>query len=123
MSGSKVWAIRGATTVEADTPADIAARTTELLSEIVEKNALAEDEIISILFSTTPDVTSAFPATSARQGDFGDVALMCFQEIPVPGALAQCIRVMMHVSVDRPRSELRHVYLHGAEGLRNDLKR
>jgi chorismate mutase len=123
MSAERLWAIRGATTVEADTPSDIAQRTTELLDQILDLNNLTADKIVSIFFSTTPDVTSAFPATSARHGGFGEVALMCFQEIPVPGALSHCIRVMLHVSTERDRSELTHVYLHGAEGLRNDLKR
>jgi len=123
MASEILWAIRGATTVDVDTPEEIGLRTTELLDEIITRNNISHDQVISVFFTTTADVTSAFPATAARLGGFEHAALMCAQEIPVPGALAQCIRLMMQAGMDRPRSEIENVYLRGAKGLRNDLKR
>jgi len=123
MASETVRAIRGATTVVADTPEQIAERTIELLAAIVEANELVHDQVISILFTVTEDISSAFPATAARLGGFDDAALMCAREIPVPGSLAHCIRLMMHVSTERERSQIENVYLHGAQGLRDDTKR
>ena len=123
MGDERVWAIRGATTVEADTPKDIERRTTELLAEIMERNSLAHEQVISILFTATQDLSSAFPATAARHGGFGDVPLICAQEIPVPGAMPLCVRLLMHVHTSAPREGIHHIYLHGAQGLRDDLPR
>jgi chorismate mutase len=116
-----VRALRGATTVDEDTPEQIATRIQELLAEIMERNGLVEDDIVSILFTTTPDVTSAFPATGARDIGFGAVPLMCASEIAVVGGTPKCLRVMLHIHTTRSRNELRHIYLHGAQGLRDDL--
>jgi chorismate mutase len=85
------------------------------------KNDLVEDDIISVLFTATADVTSTFPATAIREIGFGAVPLLCAAEIAVPGAKPLCIRVLLHVSTTRSREEIRHVYLHGAQGLRDDL--
>lgn len=114
-------ALRGATTVDEDTPEQIAARIQELLGEIMARNDLVEDDIVSIIFTTTPDVTSAFPATGARDIGFGAVPLLCASEIAVAGGTPRCLRVLLHIHTTRPRDELRHVYLHGARGLRDDL--
>jgi len=114
-------ALRGATTVEEDTPEQIAARIQELLTEIMARNELVEDDIISIIFTATHDVVSAFPATAARDIGFGAVPLMCMSEIKVPSGTPKCLRVMLHINTTRSRGELRHVYLHGAQGLRDDL--
>jgi chorismate mutase len=114
-------ALRGATTVEEDTPEQIASRIQELLTTIMERNGLAEDDIISIIFTTTPDVTSSFPATGARDIGFGAVPLLCAGEIAVEGSTPKCLRVLLHITTTRTRDELRHVYLHGAQGLRDDL--
>jgi chorismate mutase len=114
-------ALRGATTVDEDTPAQIAARIQELLAEVMARNDLVEDDIISIIFTATPDIVSAFPATGARDIGFGAVPLLCASEIQVAGGTPRCMRVLLHVSTSRSRSELRHVYLHGAQGLRDDL--
>lgn len=114
-------ALRGATTVEQDTPGQITERVQELLREVMERNGLAEEDVVSVLFTATADVVSMFPATAARGIGFGAVPLMCAQEIPVPGSMPRCIRVLAHVHTDRSRDELRHVYLHGAQGLRDDL--
>jgi chorismate mutase len=114
-------ALRGATTVDDDTPEQIAARIQELLTEIMARNGLVEDDVVSIIFTTTPDVTSAFPATGARDIGFGAVPLLCASEIAVAGGTPRCLRVLLHIHTTRSRDELRHVYLHGAQGLRDDL--
>jgi chorismate mutase len=111
-------AIRGATTVDEDEATVIRAATAELLRRIVALNDLASSDIISALFTVTPDLRSAFPAHSARDLGWNDVALLCTMEIPVPGAIERCIRVLLHVDTATPRKELRHVYLRGARSLR-----
>jgi chorismate mutase len=116
-----VRGLRGATTVDADTVAQVTERTQELLREIMTRNELHEDDIISILFTATPDVTSMFPATALRETGFGAVPLLCAAEIAVPGSMPLCIRVLLHVSTARSRADMHHVYLHGASGLRDDL--
>jgi len=122
MPGAPVTrALRGATTVDEDTPEQIASRIQELLTEIIGRNGLVEDDIVSIIFTTTPDVNSAFPATGARDIGFGAVPLLCASEIAVAGSAPRCLRVLLHIHTTRSRDDLRHVYLHGAQGLRDDL--
>ena len=116
-----VRALRGATTVESDTVAQITDRSQELMRRLMERNGLVEDDIVSALFTATADVTSIFPATAVREIGFGAVPLLCAAEIAVPGAMPLCIRVMLHVHTQRPREEMHHVYLHGAQVLRDDL--
>ena len=111
-------AIRGATTVDDDDPSAIRAATAELLRRIIALNDLTPNDIISALFTVTPDLHSAFPAHAARELGWTDVALLCTMEIPVPGAIARCIRVLLHVDTTTPRKRLRHVYLRGARSLR-----
>jgi chorismate mutase len=111
-------AIRGATTVELDEAAAVRAATAELLQRIVDLNDLKTTDIISVLFTVTPDLRSAFPAHAARDLGWRDVPLLCTMEIPVPGAIARCIRVLLHVETGRPRHRLRHVYLREARRLR-----
>jgi chorismate mutase len=113
--------IRGATTVEADSAAAILAATRELLIQIMEANHLAAEDIASALFTVTPDLTSAFPAQAARELGWRYAALLDAQEVPVPGSLSRCIRVLIHWNTDRPQREVRHVYLRGAAALRPDL--
>lgn len=117
----QVRAIRGATTVDSDTAEQVALRTKALLAALLERNAVRHDDLISILFTATADVVSAFPATSARELGLGDVPLMCAQEISVVGSTPRCIRVLVHAYSPLDREELRHVYLEGAAGLRDDL--
>lgn len=114
-------AIRGAVTVARDEPAAIYRATIELLTEIVARNALVTDDIISVIFTVTPDLTSAFPALGARQMGWLDVPLLCTMEIPVPGALGRCIRALLYVESVRARAAIQHVYLGAAEVLRPDL--
>jgi chorismate mutase len=111
-------AIRGATTVDEDEATVVRTATAELLQRIVDLNALKSTDIISVIFTVTPDLRSAFPAHAARELGWNDVALLCTMEIPVPGAIPRCIRVLLHVETSTPRTRLRHVYLRGARGLR-----
>lgn len=117
----KLRAIRGATTVEEDRESAIFPRVQELLREIMKRNSINHDDIVSVIFTATPDLTAAFPATAAREIGFGDVPLICASEIAVVGATSQCVRVMLHVYTDIEREKIRHTYLHGAQGLRDDL--
>jgi chorismate mutase len=114
-------AIRGATTVDEDTPEAITGRVVELLTQIMKRNELVEDDIVSILFTATEDIVSIFPATAARTMGLGAVPLICARELAIVGSVPQCVRVMLHVTTERPRDEIHHVYLEGAQGLRDDL--
>ena len=116
-----VRAIRGATQVDADDREQVLEATRELVATVMERNALAHDDVISILFTATPDLVSEFPALAARELGFGDVPLMCATEIAVPHALPRVLRLMAHVETDRSRSEIQHVYLRGAVALRQDI--
>jgi len=118
---SAVRALRGATTVDTDTPDQVSTRMQELLGDLLERNGLEHDEVISIVFTATGDVVSMFPAAAARAMGLGDVPLLCARELDVVGATPRCLRVLLHVDTDRDRPELHHVYLHGARGLRDDL--
>jgi chorismate mutase len=114
-------ALRGATTVDLDTAEQVGERVVVLLREMIDRNGVDHDDIVSILFTATDDIHSAFPATAARTFGLGDVPLICARELDIEGATPLCIRVLMHLSTDRSRAELRHVYLEGASGLRDDL--
>ncbi len=116
-----VRAVRGATTVLDDNPALIREAVTELLEAVLDDNDLAPNDIISAIFTTTPDLVSEFPAHAARLYGWTDIPLICAQELPVPGALPRCIRVMVHCETRRARGEIRHVYLRDAVLLRADL--
>ena len=116
-----VRAIRGATTVDDDTPECITERVVALLARIMKRNGLVEEDIISILFTATEDVVSAFPAAAARSMGLGAVPLICARELSIVGSVPRCIRLMMHASTDHSREDIHHVYLEGAQGLRDDL--
>jgi chorismate mutase len=116
----RLRALRGATSVDADTSAAVAERTGELLETLLERNEVARDDIVSIIFTATPDLRSDFPAVAARRLGLSRTPLLCCQEIPVDGALGRCVRVLMHVYLPTSRA-LRHVYLHEARQLRLDL--
>jgi len=117
----RLIAVRGATTVHADTAEQIQERTSELVEEMMLRNEIKEDALVSIIFTATPDLTADFPAVAARSIGLSQVPLLCSQEIPVDGAIERCVRVLMHAYSDRPRAEVRHVYLHDAKQLRTDL--
>lgn len=116
-----IRAIRGATTVLADEPEAIATGTRELLARIMLLNELGAENVVSVIFTVTADLRSDFPARAARDLGWVDVPLLCTVEIPVPGALPRCIRVLMHVETTRQREAMKHVYLREARTLRPDL--
>ncbi|HEY6622464.1 MAG TPA: chorismate mutase [Acidimicrobiales bacterium] len=116
-----VRAVRGATTVDADTPEAIRERVVALLEQVLKQNGLSEDDIISILFTATEDIVSTFPATAARSMGLGAVPLICARELAITGSVPRCIRVMLHVTTELSRNDIHHVYLEGAKGLRDDL--
>jgi chorismate mutase len=116
-----VRAIRGAIQVGGDTREEILEGSAELVTAVLERNGLTADDIISILFTATPDLTAEFPAYAARLLGLTDVPLMCATEIAVPGAMPRTLRLLAHVDTPRARAELRHVYLRGAAALRTDL--
>jgi chorismate mutase len=116
-----VWAIRGATTVNGNTPTEIVNATKELLYKIVDENNLKKDDIISVIFSATKDLNAIFPAVAAREIGWNDVALMCTNEMEVPGSLKLCIRVLMHINTNCSKEKIKHVYLNEAKILRPDL--
>jgi chorismate mutase len=114
--------IRGATTVEADTADAILKATRQLLARLVEANTVDVADIASAIFTVTPDLTAAFPAQAARELGWQHVALLDAQEIPVPGSLPRCVRVLVHWNTVTPQQEIRHVYLGRAASLRPDLQ-
>ena len=116
-----VRAVRGATQVDADDRDEILAGTSELVTAVLERNAIDPQDLISIVFTATPDLTAEFPAYAARQMGLTDVPLLCTTEIAVPGAMPRVLRLMAHVETSRPREQIRHVYLRGATALRTDL--
>ena len=116
-----VRAVRGATQIDADDRDQILEATTELVSAVMSRNELTTDDVISVIFTVTPDLTAEFPALAARKLGFHEVPLLCATEIGVPGALPRVIRLMAHIETDRPRADVQHVYLRGATALRMDI--
>jgi chorismate mutase len=115
--------LRGATTLDADTVEQMRARVPALLRELLDRNDVDHEDIISILFTATEDITAMFPATAARGAGLEDVPLLGAQELPIEGATPLCVRVLVHFTTERPRSELEHVYLEGARTVRDDVPR
>lgn len=117
----RVVALRGATTVATNEGTAIVAATEELVTELLDRNGVALDDLISIVFTATPDLDAEFPAAAARGLGLSAVPLLCAQEMAVPGAMARVVRVLMHLYSDHDYASLRHVYLGGARSLREDL--
>ena len=117
----RLVALRGATTVDADTSDAVMSRTSELLSTLLQRNGVGHDQLVSIIFTSTKDLRSAFPALAARELGLGDVPLLCAGELDVVGGNPNTIRVLVHCYSTLPRASLRHVYLHAAKHLRDDL--
>lgn len=117
--GERVTAVRGAIRVDQDQPDRVLDATERLLGALLERNRIGHDDLIAIFFTATPDLVSTFPAAAARRMGFGDVALMCAQEIPVSGSLERVVRVMVTFRGDG--SPPAPVYLDGAEVLRDDI--
>jgi len=113
--------VRGATTAEANTSEEILRATRQLLALMVRENNIAQEDVVSVIFSTTRDLDAEFPAVAARQLGWLDVALMCTNELEVPGSLGRCIRILVHWNTSKPASEIVHVYTNGATRLRPDL--
>jgi len=118
---TSVRAIRGATQAAANTAGAVDAATKELLLEIMKQNELLPEAVISVIFTVSPDLNAAFPASSARELGFEEVPLLCSVEIDVPGALERTIRIMAHVESTRSKSEIAHIYLGAAKSLRRDI--
>jgi chorismate mutase len=116
-----VRAIRGAVQVAGNDRAEILAGTAELVTEVMTRNDFSTHDVISVVFTATPDLNAEFPALAARKLGFQEVPLLCAAEIDVPGAMPHVVRLMMHVETGKPRSELQHVYLRGAAALRLDI--
>ena len=116
-----VFALRGATTVDSDTPEEIRSRTIQLLEEVFDRNELSRQDVISIFFTTTTDLKSLPPAAAARAFGLTDVALLCAQEADVEGALGSCIRMLLHINATNDPDQHRHVFLRGATTVRPDL--
>lgn len=116
-----VRAIRGAIQVDADNRDAILEGTAELVTAVMTRNDLTPDDVISVLFTVTHDLTAEFPALAARKLGFHAVPLMCAMEIPVAHALPRVVRLMAHAETDRPRDQIQHVYLRGAVSLRQDI--
>lgn len=116
----RLAALRGATTADANTADAIAAATAELLRAMLERNSIAPGDVVSIVFTATPDLNADFPAGAARRLGISGTPLLCAAEIAVPGALPRCIRVLMHLYTAQ-EGALRHVYLREARRLRKDL--
>jgi len=114
--------IRGATSIESDAENEVLAATREMLEAICEANPdLKTEHIASAIFTTTEDISSVYPARAARQLGWNRVPMICAREIPVPGSLPFCIRVLIHWNTDKEQSEIKHIYLHNAVKLRPDL--
>ena len=118
-----VRAVRGAIQVDADDRDAIIEATAELVRAVMDRNALDASDLISVVFTATPDLTAEFPAYAARAIGITDVPFLCATEIDVPGAMPRVVRLLAHVETERTRDELRHVYLRGAAALRTDLPR
>ena len=118
-----VRALRGATQVDRDERDEIIDATAELVRAVLDRNGLTTDDLISILFTTTPDLVAEFPAYAARAIGITDVPFLCASEIAVPGSLPRVVRLMAFVEAGFTRADARHVYLRGAQALRTDLPR
>lgn len=121
VSARRYWAVRGATTVDHDEPVLITDAVHELLGVMEQRNSFMSGMVVSAIFTMTEDLRSEFPARAARRHGWKDVAMLSTTEIPVPGSLERCIRLLAHVEFNEPRKGVQHVYLRGARTLRTDL--
>ncbi len=114
-------AIRGAITCDENTKVEIEKKVQRLMTELLSRNGLDHDDLVSILFTATEDLTAEFPATAARAIGLGDVPLLCARELAIDHGMPRVVRVLVHCYTDRERDALHHVYLEGARALRDDL--
>jgi len=117
----RVRAARGAIAVGQDDAGSVLDATERLLARVIERNQIATDDLVSVLFTATDDLRSAFPAEAARRMGLGRIPLLCAREIPVEGSMPRVIRILAHFHTDRTMEDVVHVYLDGAESLRDDL--
>jgi chorismate mutase len=117
----RLRALRGAVTVDENEAEAIMAATEELVREVMDRNSLAPDDMVSCIFTCTEDLDAEFPAVAARRLGLSAVPLLCAREIPVPGSLPYVIRLLLHCYAD-PETEPQHVYLREASSLRRDLE-
>ena len=118
---TRLLALRGAITLDADTKAEVSEKTQRLVKEMLARNDVSHDDLVSIIFTATDDVTTEFPATAARALGLGDVPLICARELGIAHGMPLCVRVLMHLYSELSRDQLHHVYLEGARNLRDDL--
>jgi len=118
-----VRAVRGATQLDEDVREQMLDRVAEMVTDVMTSNGLEVDDFISVIFTATSDLLSEFPAYAARQLGFGEVPLICARELEIAGSMPRVVRMMAHVETDLPKSDITHVYLHGAAALRRDLTR
>jgi chorismate mutase len=121
MGDMRLLGLRGATTCEVDSLEEIDRKTQVLVQAMLDRNGIEHEDIVSIIFTATDDLTAQFPATAARSLGLGDVPLICARELGIEGGMPRAIRVLMHLYTTRRRDELHHVYLEGAKSLRDDL--
>jgi len=114
------YGIRGATSVPKNGEAEILQATRTLLKKMIDDNGIAVERIVSVIFTVTQDLNAVYPARAARNLGWHETPLLCAQDIDVPGSLSRCIRVLLHVDVDRKPDRIRHVYLGEAQSLRPD---
>jgi len=112
--------VRGATTADTNTPDAILKATRELLALLIRQNGIRQEDVASVIFTTTGDLDAEFPALAARQLGWFEPALMCFHELDVPGSLRRCIRILIHWNTDKSGPEIVHVYVKNAADLRPD---
>jgi chorismate mutase len=117
----RVRALRGAITCDENTKQEIEEKTQRLVKELLTRNELEHDDLVSVVFTATDDLTAEFPAAAARGVGLGDIPLLCARELAIDGAKPMCIRVLVHCYTERNRDDLHHVYLDGARTLRDDL--
>jgi chorismate mutase len=118
-----VRAVRGATQLDDDSREHMLERVAEMVTDVMVANGLEVDDFISVIFTATSDLVSEFPAYAARRLGFGEIPLLCARELEIAGSMPRVVRMLAHVETDLPRSEITHVYLHGAAALRKDLTR
>jgi chorismate mutase len=119
---TKVRGVKGATTTDGTTAEAVLAATEQLLAALIDANCIDQDDVAAVQFTTSPDLVAEFPAVAARERiGWNDVPLMCGHEMARPGALAQCIRILIFWNTDKAQNEVRHAYLNDAAKLRPDL--
>ena len=119
---TKLRGVKGATTTDGTLAKHVLTATEQLLNRLIEENGIDQDDVAAVQFTTSPDLVAEFPAVAARQRlNWNDVPLMCGHEMDRPGALTQCIRILILWNTEKAQNEIQHVYINGAAKLRPDL--